>query len=157
MKRELIGSLPLFEGLTVEDVEILARSFEHRAYPASSVLFAQGDPADRLYVLTSGRVAIQFKPYDGDILPVTEVDAGGVFGWSAALDRPSYTSCAVALEDSEAVSISGEELRRLCESNPRMGVIIIERLAEVIAARLKSTHAKVMDMLQQGMRPTAQG
>jgi CRP/FNR family cyclic AMP-dependent transcriptional regulator len=152
MTREAMRSLPLFQGLARDDVEVLARSFRRESLPAGAAIFGQGDRAEKLYVLISGRVAIRFKPYDGDILPVTEVGPGGVFGWSAALNRPCYTSCAVALGDGEAISISGEELRRLCKAYPRTGVVILERLAGVIAERVNSTHAKVVDMLQQGMQ-----
>ena len=55
------------------------------------------------------------------------------------------------VEECEAISISGEELRRLCTSHPQTGVVILERLAEVIAERLNSTHAKVVGMLRQGI------
>jgi hypothetical protein len=44
-------------------------------------------------------------------------------------------------------------LRRICEDHPATGVILLERLAEVIALRLTSTHGHVMEMLRQGVRP----
>jgi CRP-like cAMP-binding protein len=58
-----------------------------------------------LYVLMDGQVAIRFKPHDGDWLTVTDVQAGGVFGWSAALGRRRYTSSAICLQESHAYSI----------------------------------------------------
>lgn len=151
--REAIRSLPLFQGLVQEDVDILTRAFSRQAYPEGTTIFGQGEAARRLYILISGRVAIRFKPYDGDELAVTEIGPGDVFGWSAALSRPAYTSCAVAVEPSQAISISGEKLRHLCAAYPRTGVVILERLAEVIAERLKSTHAKVVEMLNAGIQP----
>ena len=151
MPHGALHSLTLFQGLAPEDIDLLAGAFRRDEYPARKVIFAQGDPAGRLYVLISGRVAILFKPYDGDTLPVADIGPGGVFGWSAALGRPTYTSCAVVVEECEAISISGEELRRLCTSHPQTGVVILERLAGVIAERLNSTHAKVVEMLQQGI------
>jgi len=120
-------------------------------------VFAQDDPADRLYVLLSGRVAIRFKPHDGETLTVTEIAPGGVFGWSAALGRRSYTSSAVSLEAGEALGLRGADLRRLCETQPDTGVVILERLAEVIAERLRSTHAQVVDLLRLGMRTPPPG
>ncbi len=79
--------------------------------------------------------------------------AEAVFGWSAALGRGRYTSGAVCQEQSEALVISGAALRRLCEVDPETGVLILERLAEVIAERLQATHAQVLAMLHQGMQP----
>jgi hypothetical protein len=44
------------------------------------------------------------------------------------------------------------ELKQLCEQYPDTGVIILERLAEVIAQRLQKTHAFVVDMLEEGIK-----
>ncbi len=130
---------------------MLVARFRRDSFAAQERIFGQGDRAERLYILTSGKVAIRFKPHDGETLTVSVISPGGVFGWSAALDRAAYTSCGVALEPSEAISISGQDLRRLCSTHPRTGVLILERLAGVIADRLTNTHAKVVDVLQEGM------
>ena len=149
---DVIASLPIFQsGLRVDEIELLATRFYEEAVLAGSVLFPQGARADKLYVVLSGRLAIRFKPYDGEILTVSEITVGGVLGWSAALGRRTYTSSAVALEDSRLLSIRGQVLRRLCETHPKTGVVILERLAEVIAERLRSTHEHVVEMLRQGL------
>ncbi len=152
MESQVLQSFPLFRELTPEQLNHLVDLFDREALEADRVVFAQGDPAERLYVLLSGHVSIRFKPHDGDMLTVTEIEAGGVFGWSAALGRRSYTSCAVCDEGGEALSIRGADLRRLCERHPDTGVIILERLAEVIAERLKSTHEQVVELLRLGIR-----
>src|SRR3990172_3370955 len=149
---EVIASLPIFQsGLRVDEIELLASRFYEETVLAGSVLFPQGARADKLYVVLSGRLAIRFKPYDGEVLTVAELEAGDVFGWSAALGRRTYTSSSVALDDSRMLSVRVQVLRRLCESHPKTGVVILERLAEVIAERLRSTHKHVVDMLREGM------
>ena len=149
---DVIASLPIFQsGLRPDEIELLASRFYEETVLAGSVLFPQGARADKLYVVLSGRLAIRFKPYDGEILTVSEITVGGVLGWSAALGRRTYTSSAVALEDSRLLSIRGQVLRRLCETHPKTGVVILERLAEVIAERLRSTHEHVVEMLRQGL------
>jgi len=157
MSMDALKSSPLFSGFSNTQLQALAKLFEGEHLQAGEIVFAQDDPADRLYVLLSGRVAIRFKPHDGEILTVTEIAPGGVFGWSAALGRRSYTSSAVCLEAGEALGLRGADLRRLCETQPDTGVVILERLAEVIAERLRSTHAQVVDLLRLGMRTPPPG
>jgi len=146
-----LGKVPLFTGLSNQDVELLSKSFSPASFPSGTVIFRQGDKASRLYVLLSGHVSIQFKPHDGEVLTVAEISPGDVFGWSAALGRDAYTSCAVATANSEALSIRGQDLRDLCKTHPETGVLILERLATVIAERLKNTHQKVVELLWQGV------
>jgi CRP/FNR family transcriptional regulator len=152
-----LAKIPLFSGLSYQTLQRLDECFETVSFPKGSIIFDQGDRADRLYVVVSGRVAIQFNPEDGETLTVTEIENDGVFGWSSALGRRCYTSCAICLEDCEALSVEGDTLRELCEAHPETGVIILERLAEVIAERLKNTHKHVVEILRQGMAPNSKG
>ena len=45
----------------------------------------------------------------------------------------------------------GDELRYLCEKNPQTGLVILEKLAGVIAERLNSTYDQIFTMLTQSM------
>ena len=151
MNRDTFDSLPLFKGLDTKHLNLLAKRFESETFGDGDVIFEQDAPAERLYFLVSGRVAIRFKPHDGDVIPVAEIEEGGVFGWSAALGRTSYTSCAVSIKPSQTLSIKGKELTMLCEKYPDAGVVILERLADVIAQRLQNTHPHVVRILRDGV------
>jgi CRP-like cAMP-binding protein len=145
--------VPLFRDLPDDELEFLNEYFKPHAFPAGTVLFAQGDLADRVYVLLQGKVSIRYKPHDGDFLEVTSIQSGGVFGWSAALGRQQYTSYAVVSTDCVVLEVRGDALRRLCRTHPKIGVVILERMAEVIASRLENTHQMVVDMLWKGVDP----
>lgn len=147
-----VQSLPLFKGLNQHTLDLIVPRFEYETFEEDELVFEQDAPAEKLYVLVEGKVEIRFKPDDGERLTVTEIEEGGVFGWSAALGRETYTSCAICVVDSSAFSVLGEELKHLCEQYPDTGVIILERLAAVIAQRLQKTHAFVIDMLQRGVQ-----
>ena len=147
-----VQSLPLFQGLKQQTLDLIVPRFEYETFAEDEIVFEQDTTAKKLYVLVAGKVEIRFKPHDGEQLTVTEIEEGGVFGWSAALGRDTYTSCAVSVEGSSAFSVLGEELKQLCEQYPDTGIIILERLAEVIAQRLQKTHANVVEMLQEGVK-----
>lgn len=151
-----IEALAFFQGLDPADRRRIVSRFQDGGHQAGEVIFEQGQPADRLFLLTSGRVEIRFKPYDGEALTVCVIGPGGVFGWSAALGRDCYTSGAVCTEDCRHLSIRGRDLRQMCEEHPSTGVILLERMAEVIALRLTSTHSQVMELLRGGIRPPAE-
>jgi CRP/FNR family cyclic AMP-dependent transcriptional regulator len=147
-----VQSLPLFQGLDQKTLDLIIPRFEYETFLKDEVVFEQNARAVKLYILVDGKVEIRFKPEDGETLTVTEIEEGGVFGWSAALGRDSYTSCAVSVSPSAAFSVLGEELKHLCEQYPDTGVIILERMAEVIAQRLQKTHTFVVEMLREGIK-----
>jgi CRP-like cAMP-binding protein len=154
--KESLGNLPLFKGLAQDDLDLLAELFHLESYPVGALIFNQGDPADRLFVLANGRVEIRFKPYDGEAWTVTTIEKGGIFGWSAALGRKTYTSCAICTEECKALQAEGELLRQLIDQHPKTGVVLLDRLATVIAERLRNTHAHVIGLLQDGMAPQSE-
>ncbi|MGW8249787.1 MAG: Crp/Fnr family transcriptional regulator, partial [Anaerolineales bacterium] len=115
------------------------------------VLFEQGDFAEYLYLVVNGEVTIRYKPEDGAPITITRVRAGGVVGWSAALGNRQYTSGAVCSDYTQMLRVRGRDLKHLCEEHPETGILILERLAWVIAERLRHTHEQVVELLKQGI------
>lgn len=146
------GSLAFFTGLDTQDLQALAPFFSSIKYVAGTVIFEQGDRADNLYLVATGEVFIRYKPDDGPMMTVIHVQSGGVFGWSAAMGNLRYTSGAVCSLDSEILFIRGDQLRNLCQRNPKIGEVLLERLSMVVADRRKSRQDQVTSILASGMR-----
>lgn len=151
MSYQTLATMPLFNGVPESDLKRVADRVHPIKFAGGDVIFGQGDPADGLYMLRIGTVEIQYHPPDGGPLTVTVIRADGVFGWSAMLGRKVYTSSAICVDAGEALWISGQDLRDLCEQYPQTGVMIVERMAEVIAGRLSSTRQVVAGLLHNGV------
>jgi CRP-like cAMP-binding protein len=149
MFRQGYAQLSIFADLDGDQINQLSQFIEECRFPKDYVIFEQNHAADRLYILLSGEVVVRYKPYDGPSLLVARIEPGGVFGWSAALRRDAYTSGAQAAEDSTVCCINGADLAVICRTYPETGKIFIERLASVIAERLRSTHSQVLKILTQ--------
>ncbi len=152
MPDDILDQLPLFEGFTAEQRRLIRPLFTPTDCYADVALFEQGAPAEYLYLVVVGEVAIRYKPDDGPELLVARVQPGGVVGWSAALGSRTYTSGAVCTVYTQMLRVSGANLRNLCNQHPETGIMILERLAAVIAERLRNTHEQVMKLLKLGLR-----
>ena len=146
-----LAQLTLFHDFSPEQLEQIQSFVEIGKYPKDQVIFEQGDQAQHLYIVISGEVIVRFKPYDGPDITVSHITPGGVFGWSAALGRSAYTSGAITTTAAEIFRFRAKDLHKLCENNPEMGRIILDRLAAVIAERLRSTHKQVLALLTQAV------
>jgi CRP-like cAMP-binding protein len=152
MKIETLNDLAFFEGLETSDLKSLAPFFTRQIYESSRTVFEQGDRADYLYMVIDGEVVIRYKPDDGPTMIVTHVYPGGVFGWSAAMGNPVYTSGAVCVSATSTIRILGGDLRMLCDQYPSVGKIILNRLATVIAERTHARKPEVISMLENNIR-----
>jgi CRP-like cAMP-binding protein len=151
MQGDLFDQQPIFQGLTPVQYSRLQSLFTISHYPVGSVIFEQGEYARYLYLVAEGEITIRFKPDDGPALVVARVRSGGVVGWSAALGSPSYTSGAVCAADCLLLRASGGDLQTLCEEDPVLGSLLLDRLATVIAQRLSNTHNHVITLLEKGL------
>jgi len=151
MNKELLDRFALIEGFTENQINLLSPLIDDVNYEADQVIFNQGDRADFLYFVLEGKVSIRFNPEDGPVLTVAQVEQGDVFGWSSAMGSDSYTSSAVCTECGVFVRIEGEELKTLCQEHPETGILILNRLAGVIAQRLRGTHEQVVGLLNRGL------
>ena len=114
------------------------------------MLFEQNQYAEFLYIVLNGEISIRFKPHDGDGTTVSRVTEGGICGWSSVLGR-QFTPAAVCSQPAYTFRFRGRELQKLCGSFPDTGIIIMERLAAVIAERLSNTNEQIMLLLSQNL------
>jgi CRP-like cAMP-binding protein len=146
---------PFFEGMTPAQLERLATLFTLAWFKAGDKVFAQGDPASRIYVLETGEVALRLYPDDGGCLTIALIYPGGIFGWSAALGRTRYTSFAVCTQDARALAARGSDLRGLVQSDPGLGHQLLGRMALAVAGRSDGTHVQLARLIQNEMAHAA--
>ncbi|HSF79996.1 MAG TPA: cyclic nucleotide-binding domain-containing protein [Anaerolineales bacterium] len=157
MPKDVIDKLTLFKGMSPEQKELLKPLFVPCDCYGDSILFEQGERAEHLYLVVTGEVVIRHKPDDGPPITVARIKAGGVVGWSAALGNRTYTSAALCTRYTQMLRVRGADLRELCQQHPETGILILERLAEIIAERLRHTHKQVVELLKEGMGDGLQG
>jgi CRP-like cAMP-binding protein len=144
---ESLSYIPLFQDLDPAQTALLKPLFEQFTCPANTVIFEQGTPATYLYVLIKGEVAIRYKPYDGPTITLTRLHDGDVFGWSAVVGSPDYTSSIVSETQIDAIRIRGSRLLKLFNDAPETGKIVMDRLARVVSSRWKNADAQVQSLL----------
>ena len=147
-----LNRVPAFEDLNDEYLDLLKPLFEPFSCHAGSIVLQQGAPADYLYLILNGQVEMSFKPHDGLPITISHVEKGGWFGWSSVVGSKKYTSSALAIEDLETIRIHGNELRKLCVEQPKVGKVVLERLADNVSFRWKDAHNQVQSILTKGLK-----
>ena len=148
---EMLIRFPLFQDFSSADLKIIAPLFHARTYRPGAVIIEQGEKATCLYLLTNGEVDIRYKPYDGESIKLTHLRAGGVFGWSAVLGNPTYSSSVICAVDCEVLIVCGNDLRALQESHPQTNALVMDRLSQAVSSRWPSAQTQVKSMLNKGI------
>jgi len=114
-------------------------------FAAGDVIFTEGAPSLYLYLVKSGRVAIEVHFPGWGRREILSVGPGELFSWSALVEPRLETASARALEASEVLGIKGGVLMDLCREDPEFGFQLYRTLAEVITDRLVSTHRQLLE------------
>ena len=107
-------------------------------------LFREGDPANRFYLVHTGKVVLEVHLPEGGQVLIETLTPGDVIGWSW-LFPPYYWHCdARAVAATEAVFFFGTPLRAECESDHELGYELLKRMSEVVIHRLHVTRRQLL-------------
>jgi CRP-like cAMP-binding protein len=114
-----------------------------RHYRRGEVIFAEGDVAERVFVLEHGWVLIRSYAPDGRDVVLGLRGPGEVLGELSALDGKPRSATVVAADDAEVVvapvRVLHEVLERDHEAMRELLIVIAERLREADRRRLEYT------------------
>ena len=118
----------LFRGVGVRGQrELLARATE-REFAKGATLFAAGSEARGLFVILTGVVRVVRERAGRQHVIHTE-GPGGTLGEVPIFDGGGYPATAIALDSTRCLVFSPDGIRAAVETDPRVGWIIIQRLA----------------------------
>jgi CRP/FNR family cyclic AMP-dependent transcriptional regulator len=136
LTREDLKQIVMIAHLTEPMQDKLSQIIDVFKFDKDEILFKEGEPADRLYMLRSGSVLLEQRISDKVTACVGSVKPGFSFGWSAMVDNGVYTNEAVCVEPSEIYSFKRDKINKLFEQDPEMGFRMYQRLLELIKTRL---------------------
>lgn len=120
LRAEQLADADLFRALPPEAVaRVVAASTQHRLR-RGDVVFDEGDDANDLYIVESGRIAIANRSIDGRESVVALMETGDLFGDMAMFDGDGRSAQARALETSVVHSIPFAAVRDELEADPRL-------------------------------------
>jgi CRP-like cAMP-binding protein len=130
-----LGNQPLFKGLDSGTLDSLADSILVIKRLRGSYIFFQGDPADGVYILRSGAIAIVLDSPDGRELVINELRAGDCFGELAVITNQNRSTSALALKDCELFVVPAHAFKKALDSDAQLS----RRIMDLTAERLRSS------------------
>lgn len=143
---QLLAEHPLFADLGDDMRVLLAGCCRNVHFAGDDYLFHTGEPADRCYLVRHGRVALELLGTGGQRLVVDTVDAGGVAGLSWLVPPYRWYLDARAVEPTSAIALDAACLRAKCDADPRIGYLMLQRIARSMYERMQSTRLRLLDV-----------
>jgi len=143
---ELVSSHPLLAGLPGDAVDQVAGCALNMAFSPGDLLLVEGEPADTLFLVRRGRVAIEIdSPGRGPIV-IETVGPGAAVGWSWLFPPFRWHFDARAVDTVGAIAVDGACLRAKAEADHALGHMLLGRVAAVLLDRLQATRVRMLDL-----------
>jgi len=135
----LLARVPLFQGLSEDEQQVLAAGLEMERIPAGQPLIRYGDPSGSMYVLRAGRAEVFVMSDAGERIPLETVGPGDVIGEIALLTGGLRTASVQAIEDLEVLRLDRDDLERFLQSHPLSALDLLA----VVGKRLQESNAQL--------------
>jgi CRP/FNR family cyclic AMP-dependent transcriptional regulator len=157
----VLAQVEIFNGLTDDELEALAGSSVSRQYPKNTVIINDGDNADSLYLIDSGRVKVYCSDKNGKEFIMNTQEAGDYFGELALLDDDRRSASVRTMEKCCFRIIYKEDFQRVITEHPNIARILMRNLTrrvrtltdKVKSLALQDVYGRVTKVLTSMARP----
>lgn len=133
---DMLKEVKLFELMDDVERESLCGLLETRKFDKGHTVFSAGDAGDSVYIVRSGNVQVYIENYEGQKIILRENIKGDVFGDISLLDGGPRTATAVAVDETETLTLDRDQLLELLTKHPHSGLDLLT----VMGRRLRATN-----------------
>jgi CRP/FNR family cyclic AMP-dependent transcriptional regulator len=138
-ERELLRTVPIFAELTDDDIASLARLTARKRYPKDTVVFFENEEGDTFFMILEGRIKVTILGDDGREIILSVLGPGDFFGEMALLDNEPRSATAIAVEETELLSLQRVDFQSVLTDNRS----IVSALIKVLTSRLRRANHQI--------------
>lgn len=130
----LLSQVPLFAGLSEDQLRLIAFGAERRRVSTGQLLFRENSPAECAFLVIKGLFELSNMGRGGKPVLATRSGEGTLLSELALFTLCERKFTAVAAEDSEVIRITRTLFHRLVEEYPDVADMVIARIRDNLAS-----------------------
>jgi CRP-like cAMP-binding protein len=128
-KKEKFARSKVFAKLPRERYDELSRVAEHRVVAPNTIIFGQGDPGDKFYIIRSGKVRVFNRGSDGFESDLSVLRAGESFGQMSLLTGEVMSANMEAMEETHLMVLSKEQFESILKDFPDISLTFVKQIS----------------------------
>jgi carbon-monoxide dehydrogenase iron sulfur subunit len=140
-RARLLQQTTIFRGLDDESITAVQRLLVERTCPQGTVVFAEGDPPDALYVISKGEVRVSKHTRSGKEVTLAHLGQGDVFGEMGIIEGQPRMATVTTTEPSKLLMLPRVDFQALLREHPRISFSMLRMLSRRVRERGKDVAA----------------
>ncbi len=142
--KALMSGLPLFDGMDIEEIDLLAQYLEYKKENKGSLIINEGDVDSTLYCIASGEVEVCVNTPSKSETPLVQRRKGETVGEMALFGLGNVRSASVVtLYATELLLLSKENYEDIIEKYPKIAFKIQKSIVMNLCKRIKDLSDEV--------------
>lgn len=122
-----------FKGLEKDAIDMLRNFAVRRSFPPNTIIWAEGDSAETMYVITAGRVVVSHNMEgDDQEFVLGMIGPGGFFGEMALLTGETRAATITTMMETETLEITKSQFEEVFAASPSMARSILQTLVRTV-------------------------
>lgn len=140
-----LRAIPFLSGCSADVLQMLSSALVSENIPAGRIIFQEGDPGRKFYIIVRGRVENYVRWGDGQESMLSVMDDGDWFGELALIRPVPRTWCARTTEDTVCLTLDRPRFLALLEQDASLRELVEKTAHERIAVLQAAIFSSVKD------------
>jgi CRP/FNR family cyclic AMP-dependent transcriptional regulator len=150
INNDQLKKIGLLRGLDESELSMISSLCEPKSFAPGDICQVEGQSSTRINFIVKGKVGAVVRipniSYSNSEIVLDTLGVGDVFGWSALIKGTTWSNLK-ALEPTEVLHVSANEMIKLCENNNHLGYVLMKNLAGLVASRLRRNRMATLNAI----------
>jgi CRP-like cAMP-binding protein len=137
-----IEKAEFFRALRPEQLARVTPLLREKAFERQRVIYFEGAPAERLWVVRQGEVRLYKSSPSGQITTLDVLGPGEVFGAISAIEQDAYSASAETVTDGSVCWLGRDVFLRLLNEDPQL----TREILQIVTRRLRDAHDRLRSL-----------
>ena len=145
-----LEKVDLFSAFAAAEIKTAMSFAKRETYSRGSAIFREGDPGNKLFIITSGRASAYLSQADGRAIRLVTFATGTIFGELAILDAGPRSASVVADDDIVCYALRDADFAALGDSDPAVAIKLLAAIGRELSGRLRRANRTIHQLEADG-------
>lgn len=144
---KILREMSFFADLNDEELNAVSKIVKKKNYKMGEIIFNDNEGGTSLYVIRKGEVKACKATPDGELMTLTMMKDGDIFGEMSFLDERPRSATIVAISNTETYCIDKHDFEKLVDANPRMIYKVLKNIIFTIHTIVRGMNSRYIEMV----------
>lgn len=142
-----LRELPFFLDLEDSELEVVSSIVSDQSFAIGATVFEEGQQGESLFIIKTGDVKACKTTPEGELLTLTHMEKGEIFGEMSFLDGSVRSATIVSTSELECFVMNKSDFDKFVDSDPKIVFKLLKNMIYSIHPIVRRMNTRYMDMI----------